>query len=479
MESGWKAGLSLLLLLCCLALPAWAQKGKPPKNPPNPPDPVTDLTLGTMQDNSIPLTWTATGQNGETASGYDLRSLDLVQFGLVPSDPPEDFDYAAFCSDNQPSIAFIHASNGGAGDLTFAHWNADTQTWERQILERRKARSPFLVYSNGEPSMCYYMTGGGVKFARRIGSSWTIETIDAAAGNDCTLAYDPAGNPAVIYPRDMSGDGNSDLVFAQRGASGWQPPRLVDSNGHFEASLVYDGAGNPTVAYSIYPAAWSERYVRLATSDATGMNWTKSNIGAPGYEVTHAFERGRAVVFYNDYAYVYAASWNDETGMWEKHIVDVKPYASRLRAALDPSTNRLSVIYTSRLPDGTYVLKFAHPLCTYAEGAPQVCAASTAKAAEAAVRDTPTPDAFILSENYPNPFNPTTSFSLSVERAQHVRVEVFDLLGRRVALLHDGMLEAGQAHRFTFDARMLPSGTYLYRAAGASFSSVKHMTLMK
>ena len=85
----------------------------------------------------------------------------------------------------------------------------------------------------------------------------------------------------------------------------------------------------------------------------------------------------------------------------------------------------------------------------------------------------------ILSPAYPNPFNPTTQFTLQVPRTQEVRVEVFNLLGQRVRLLHDGPLEAGEARAFTFEAADLPSGLYLYRAQGDDFVVTRQVTLLK
>lgn len=89
------------------------------------------------------------------------------------------------------------------------------------------------------------------------------------------------------------------------------------------------------------------------------------------------------------------------------------------------------------------------------------------------------PEAYALSDAYPNPFNPETQFTLTVTSVQHVTVEVFDVTGRRVALLHDGLLDADQPHGFTFDARHLPSGLYMYRVTGEQFSAVKSMMLLK
>lgn len=89
------------------------------------------------------------------------------------------------------------------------------------------------------------------------------------------------------------------------------------------------------------------------------------------------------------------------------------------------------------------------------------------------------PKGYVLSAAYPNPFNPTTTFTLSVREAQHVRVEVFNLLGLPVKLLYSGPMEAGETKSFTFDAGDLPSGIYLYRVQGKTFTATRQVTLLK
>lgn len=84
-----------------------------------------------------------------------------------------------------------------------------------------------------------------------------------------------------------------------------------------------------------------------------------------------------------------------------------------------------------------------------------------------------------LTAAHPNPFAAATSFTLSVPEAGPVRVEVFDVLGRRVALLHDGPLAAGAEHGFTFRASALPAGAYVVRAAGEGFTLSRRLTLAR
>ena len=74
--------------------------------------------------------------------------------------------------------------------------------------------------------------------------------------------------------------------------------------------------------------------------------------------------------------------------------------------------------------------------------------------------DAPTlPSAFTLGAAFPNPFTLTTTVPFEVERPGSVRLSVFDVLGRRVALLVDGDVSAG-THRATLDGSRFTTGVY-------------------
>ena len=88
-------------------------------------------------------------------------------------------------------------------------------------------------------------------------------------------------------------------------------------------------------------------------------------------------------------------------------------------------------------------------------------------------------EAFALSEAYPNPFNPSTNFTLAVGQTQNVQIRVFDLLGREVAMLHNGSLEGQATHTFSFNAQGLSSGKYLLRVQGENFAASKQVVLVK
>ncbi|MCX6639141.1 MAG: C25 family cysteine peptidase [bacterium] len=97
---------------------------------------------------------------------------------------------------------------------------------------------------------------------------------------------------------------------------------------------------------------------------------------------------------------------------------------------------------------------------------------------EYAVTSAAIPEAYSLGQNYPNPFNPLTSISFSLPQAAHVNLTVFDIMGREVATLVNGMREAG-THEVTFDASHLASGIYLYKLEAGDYSATNKMVLMK
>jgi hypothetical protein len=91
---------------------------------------------------------------------------------------------------------------------------------------------------------------------------------------------------------------------------------------------------------------------------------------------------------------------------------------------------------------------------------------------------TPLPRELVLNQNYPNPFNLSTVISYQLPRDCHVRLEVYDLLGRKVATLANGKEHAGY-QSILWRASDVSSGIYLYKLAAGDVASVKRTTLVK
>ncbi|MFK7846020.1 MAG: DUF4397 domain-containing protein [Rhodothermales bacterium] len=88
------------------------------------------------------------------------------------------------------------------------------------------------------------------------------------------------------------------------------------------------------------------------------------------------------------------------------------------------------------------------------------------------------PDSYELFNNYPNPFNPTTTIAFTLPEQAQVQLFVYDMLGRQVSTLVNGSLNAGK-NEVVFDAVGLPTGTYLYRLVTPQGTFTKKMLLVK
>ncbi|MFO7799527.1 MAG: invasin domain 3-containing protein [Rhodohalobacter sp.] len=88
------------------------------------------------------------------------------------------------------------------------------------------------------------------------------------------------------------------------------------------------------------------------------------------------------------------------------------------------------------------------------------------------------PDEIALNQNYPNPFNPSTSIEFALPVEDRVRIDVFDVLGRKVQTLVDQRYQAGY-HEINFDGNSLASGVYFYRLITSDKVLNKRMTLIK
>ena len=99
-----------------------------------------------------------------------------------------------------------------------------------------------------------------------------------------------------------------------------------------------------------------------------------------------------------------------------------------------------------------------------------------------------TPVQFVLSQNYPNPFNPITTIDYQIGHSTYVTLRVYDILGREVATLVDGVQGPGhKSMQFPTNARStsgedesnLVGGTYFYRLQAGEFVQTKKLLLLR
>ncbi|HEY5565047.1 MAG TPA: T9SS type A sorting domain-containing protein, partial [Rhodothermia bacterium] len=88
------------------------------------------------------------------------------------------------------------------------------------------------------------------------------------------------------------------------------------------------------------------------------------------------------------------------------------------------------------------------------------------------------PNAISLGDNYPNPFNPSTTFEYGINATSRVHLAVYDMTGRLVRTLVDGVQPAAN-YRVSFNAGDLASGVYVYQLETSDRTISKRMVLLK
>jgi hypothetical protein len=89
------------------------------------------------------------------------------------------------------------------------------------------------------------------------------------------------------------------------------------------------------------------------------------------------------------------------------------------------------------------------------------------------------PNGFILNQNFPNPFNPSTTIEFAFAINTKAELNVFDVLGKKVAELFNNNAEAGRIYEVQFNASNLSSGIYYYKLTGVNKTETKKMLLLK
>jgi len=143
---------------------------------------------------------------------------------------------------------------------------------------------------------------------------------------------------------------------------------------------------------------------------------------------------------------------------------------------IDSSLTNPTIIYDNILPNKTY---YWRTKCKNLRGWGEYSETWNFSTVIVSVEDNKfAPSDFILEQNFPNPFNPSTQISFNLPERAFVDLKIYNILGIEVANLISKELEAGHYTK-EFDASSLSSGIYLYKLYAGKFLDVKKMTFIK
>jgi len=296
-------------------------------------------------------------------------------------------------------------------------------------------------------------------------NTWT--TVDSTFTHLPTPVRNCRGN-------DLNYDGSIVVGWSETDFGTWQP--TVWENGGVEvlSSSEYwtEAKGITNDGNTICGMAYDDisGQISAAIWQRTDSGWQENLLGVlPGtfigygqaimYEVA---EMGNIGVGYNEY------TWGSGTGfVWTLNEGMVKAMDFFTSYGVTFPDNFVIDSLTGISHDGKTICGFGHDSAIY-PAVPEGFVVTLDYVSP--VPDVVAARGMTFEPNYPNPFNPTTTIALSLDRAQNVRLDIFDARGRLVRVLHDGTLAAGR-NELQWDGRddrglQTASGVYFSRARG-------------
>ena len=328
-------------------------------------------------------------------------------------------------------------------------------------------------FDNGQIHLLKYNSAGAFQWIRTYASGGTVGVGDMV--ND--MAIDASANIYLTgQVKGLSGSSGPDMVTIKYNSSGtlqWAQKfngtanlsdmarcMGVDASGNvYTGGVTYLTGGNSDIALIKYNSSGTQQWLRTINGQGNALDFANDLIlDAAG----NIFLTGQSTGLSTGYNYLTARYSPSGSQVWLQTYLgpgNEHDYANAIALGLN------GVVYVTGQSEGTTTGKdFATVKYAQTVGIQNV--------------NSEIPENFSLEQNYPNPFNPVTNIRIQMPKSDFVKLNVFDISGKEVAVLVNENLNAG-TYNIDFNASHLSSGTYFYRMETAGFIDVKKMILIK
>lgn len=405
---------------------------------------VYDLTNGTSTYSQIALDVDALA----SANGLSLTGTFVVKFqqydnyGLTTDGMTFD-DISVISNDVPPVADFSGSPTSGNYPLAVTFTDLSTNNpsswnWTFGDGGTSTAQNPSHTYT--DPGT-YTVTLTATNAFGSDGETKTgyITVNDPGSSTWVTITYDDFESGWGSYT-----DGGGDCALYTGGTYAWEGTNAADiqDNSGVSSSFYHTGSYNVTGFSELEVDFY---FVAISMDNSREDFWIQYYDGSTWYTVA-AFARGIDFdnnTFYHATVSISSANYNFPTD-------------ARLRFMCDASGN-IDDVYLDNI-----TFRGFGTMSSFAD----------------AGKGNAIPEKFSLSQNYPNPFNPVTTIKFSLPEASDVSVEVYNILGQRVATIVDGFYEPGE-YQVNWDGNTQASGVYFYHIQAGQFRETKKMVLLK
>jgi hypothetical protein len=217
------------------------------------------------------------------------------------------------------AAAHPHVAYQSAAPSVLRYARKDGAAWQIETVDGADGRDVSLALDHEQrPHIAY--ANHGLRHAWRTGGNWQIETVDSTpgSGRDASLAIDPTGRPAIAYtgPQD-----HPRLIYARLAAGGWQT-ETVDAAGGAYPSLKFDASGQPNVSYTrndlFYAVKRGEGWEVTAVAvcpvfDSVGSSLAFDSAGRPNISYTDGISGAIPSPVILRHAYLAGTAWMTAT----------------------------------------------------------------------------------------------------------------------------------------------------------------------
>jgi hypothetical protein len=427
----------------------------------------------------------AGGVSANNVARFNTLTNTWSTLGTGSSNGVNDRVNALAVVGNEVFVGGLFTSAGGVSANYVARFNTQTNTWSSLGTGSsngvNEAVSELAVVGND------VVVGGGFDFAGGVSANYvarfntqtnTWSTLGTGSSNGVSgdvYALAVVGNEVVVGGVFTSAGGVSanNVARFNTQTNTWSTLGTGSSNGVFGGVDALAVVGNDVVVGGYFFFAGGVSANNVARFNTQTNTWsslgTGSSNGVSGGGVTALAVVGNDVVvggyffFAGGVSANNVARFNTQTNTWST-------LGTGSSNGVNSYVYALAVVGNEVFVGGSF---------TEAGGVSANNVARWNSGTSRVEQLSPTaPKTFLLEQNYPNPFNPSTTIRYQLPVASEVKLEVYDVLGKKIATVVNERQSAG-SYQVVWNASGLSSGTYFYRLQAGTFVETKKMIMVK
>jgi hypothetical protein len=430
----------------------------------------------------------AGGVSANRVARFNTQTNTWSSLGTGSSNGVNDWVFALAVVGNEVYVGGVFNSAGGVSANRVARFNTQTNTWSSLGTGSSNGVSntvnALAVVGNEVFVGGFFTQAGGVS-ANRVArfntqtNTWsTLGTGSSNGVNDWVRTLAVVGNEVFVGGFFTSAGGVSANRVARFNTqtNTWSTLGTGSSNGVNNDVNALAVVGNEVFVGGRFTSAGGVSANRVARFNTQTNTWSSLGTGSSNGVNDRVYALavvGNEVVVGGDFTSAGGVSanrvarFNTQTNTWSSLGTGS---SNGVSGGIVPGVNALAVVGNEVVVGGFF---------TSAGGVSANNVARWNSGTSRVEQLSPTaPKTFLLEQNYPNPFNPSTTIRYQLPVASEVKLEVYDVLGKKIATLVNERQSAG-SYQVVWNASGLSSGAYFYRLQAGTFTQTKKMILVK